>query len=235
MRQESKRCSRFGSPVSARPLNPERSLSLRQGSPKRIRSPGVNQEEDDRSVSASKHSDAASILQFNDCVSAPSANQKESITTRPCDGQDEVAGFPDPGLDSDVDQYTENNPVEQAAPQRLRKKISPSSAKLTMEEGPIADQNALKDAESIWGMVTARVYGDPTCPESDFSELAVRFAQRGLRWVQLAMRHGVTAANRMIRGGSRAKFGYGILKPANPPKLFTYHAEYDRAKQKYST
>ena len=141
----------------------------------------------------------------------------------------------DTGLNSDPVQQLEDNHLVRAAPKRQRKKISPSIVKLAMEEGSIADQNALKDAESMWKMFLGPAHGGPTCPESEFSELAVRFAQRGLRWVQLELRHGITASNRRTRAESRAIFGYGILKPKDPPKVFAYHEEYGRAKQNYLT
>ena len=96
----------------------------------------------------------------------------------------------------------------------------------------IAGQNALKDAEAMWEASADPVYGDPTCPESEFSDFPVRSARRGLRWGQLDLGHGVNAACRIIRNGSRAKFGYGISKPSRPPKLFGDHDEYYRANQK---
>ena len=97
-----------------------------------------------------------------------------------------------------------------------------------------SDQQALKDAEAMWHMFTNPVYGDPTCPEEEFSELSVRFAKKGHKWVRLAMAHGVTMANRRIRSENRAFHGYGLNKPANtPPPFHEQFDEYDSAKKLY--
>ena len=79
--QQSKYCSRFGYPVFVRPLNPVRSLALRQGSPNRIRPPGCDKDEDERSVMSSKHSKVTSSQQFIDCVSASSSDAVIKLLT----------------------------------------------------------------------------------------------------------------------------------------------------------
>ena len=118
------------------------------------------------------------------------------------------------------------------APKRRRKKITPEEVKESAEGGAIADQNALRGAESMRRMFAALAYGGPTWPDGGFSDLAVLFAQRGLRWAKLAQGDGVAASNRRLVTGSREKFGYGILKPQSAPPTFPAQDEYDRAKKR---
>ena len=123
---------------------------------------------------------------------------------------------------------------ETQRPLRKRKKnLRPDDVKKALAASAMADRNALTDAEALWQMFLNPVYGDPTCPEEDFSDLAVRFARRGLRWIRMALAHGITLANRRIRSESRAYYGYGSNKPGNAPQLFSAHDDYDQAKTDY--
>ena len=83
-------------------------------------------------------------------------------------------------------------------------------------------------------MFTHPVYGDPTCPEEEYTELSVRFAKKGPKWARLDVAHGITMASRMIRSGNRAFHGYGLDKPkTKPPPFFAQYGEYDQAKKRY--
>ena len=57
----------------------------------------------------------------------------------------------------------------------------------------------MEDADAARQIFEAPVYGDPTFPESEFHGLAVRFARRGLMWVQLTRWEGIAAENRRFR------------------------------------
>ena len=125
-------------------------------------------------------------------------------------------------------------PEDSSRPVCKRKKnLGPEDAKSDIAESALTDQNALTEADALWHMFPNPVYGDPTNREEDFSDLAIRLAQRGMRWVKLALAHGITMANRRIRSESRAFYGYGINRPGNTPKLPPQHDEYDQARNDY--
>ena len=117
---------------------------------------------------------------------------------------------------------------------KRKKNLRTQDVQKAMAASALSDRNALNDAEALRRMFMNPVYGDPTNPEEeDFSDLAVRFAQRGLRWIRLASTHGITMATRRIRSGTRAFYGYGINKPSSAPQLFSEHEEYGRARSEY--
>ena len=125
-------------------------------------------------------------------------------------------------------------PSEDAsAPARKRKKNLGPDVKTALATSAMSDQNALLEADAIWNMFQNPAYGDPAEPEDDFSDLAIRFAQRGLRWAKLALAHGVTMTNRRILSESRSFHGYGINKPGAAPQLSPDHTEYDTARAEY--
>ena len=95
------------------------------------------------------------------------------------------------------------------------------------------DRQALNDAEALWQMLKSPVYGDPMCIEGEFSELAIRFAKRGLRWIKMAQMTDTQAASRRIRSEHRARVGYGRLKPADRIPVFSSREEFDLAKAQY--
>ena len=82
-------------------------------------------------------------------------------------------------------------------------------------------------------MLKSPVYGDPVLIEEEFSELAIRFAKRGLRWVKMAQMTNIQSANRRIRGEHRARVCYGRLKPCDRVPVFSSHEEFGLAKQQY--
>ena len=61
-------------------------------------------------------------------------------------------------------------------------------------------------------MMKSPVYGDPVVLEEEFSELPIRFAKRGIRWIKLAQMAGISAPNRRFRSEQRADAGYGRLR-----------------------
>ena len=121
-----------------------------------------------------------------------------------------------------------------AAPCRQRgRNLSPSEVRNAEAAGAMADRNDLEDDGAIWRMFLNPVYGDPTCPEEEYSDLPIRFAHRGLRWARLASAHGIAMAHRRMRTESRPYYGYGVKKPDNAPQLFAHQDEFDLAKNKY--
>ena len=77
-------------------------------------------------------------------------------------------------------------------------------------------------------------YGDPTCPEEEFTDLSLGFHQKGLRRIRMAIAHGITMRNRRVRSESRAMYGYGVRKPdAFPTQLFGDVEEYEQAEKRY--
>ena len=57
-------------------------------------------------------------------------------------------------------------------------------------------------------MLAGPIYGDPTCPEEEFPDLAIRIAQRGLRGARTSIARGITNSNRRLRSERRAYIGY---------------------------
>ena len=116
---------------------------------------------------------------------------------------------------------------------RVRRVITPEEAQTISAMNITEERQALDDAESLWHMLKSPVYGDPVLIEEEFSELAIRFAKRGIRWVKMAQMTNIQAANRRIRSEHRARVGYGRLKPQDRVPAFSSHEEFDLAKQQY--
>ena len=95
------------------------------------------------------------------------------------------------------------------------------------------DQKSLNDAESLWQMTNDPVYGDPMLLGEEFIDLSIRFAQRGLRWAQMAQSVGISAADRRSLSEMGARNGYGKRRPANPAPLFDNRVDFDRTKAQY--
>ena len=132
-----------------------------------------------------------------------------------------------------VDDESDLSPETFAAPKRKPEKIPPEEAKLAASDNAERDKQALGDAGALWKLMVAPVYVDPLCVEEKSDEVAIRFSQRGLRWVQMDPPHGISLTNRRYRGELRAQFGYGQFKPDNPTPLYEYKGEYDRAMANY--
>ena len=106
-------------------------------------------------------------------------------------------------------------PQGRALPKRKHKKIPPEEAKLLAAQNAERDKQSLKDAEAMWPMMYAPAYGDPLCLGEEFSDAAIRFAQRGMRWVEMAQCVGIIATDRRPRAELCDRLGYGHLEPAN--------------------
>ena len=83
-------------------------------------------------------------------------------------------------------------------PKRNQKEIPPVEAKQTASEIATRDQNSPGDAEFVWKMMYFPVCADAIRIE-ELSDLAIRFARRGLRWVQMARSRGLSCDNRRYR------------------------------------
>ena len=132
-----------------------------------------------------------------------------------------LSGALAPGSVHSVGSSDYSPPQKFAAPKRnTHKKVTPDDVRLVTQLNADHEKHALNDAEALWQTMTAPVYGDPTCLEEEFSELAIRFAKRGVRWVEIAQVYGVSAADRRVRSEHRAKVGYGRLKPDERAPVF---------------
>ena len=98
-----------------------------------------------------------------------------------------------------------------------------------------ADLVALNGAEAMWGGggFAVPVYGDPECHAEEYSDAAIRCAQRGKRWIKLAQVHGFSLTNRRFREELRARYGYGKVKQPDTPCHFESRDEYGRALARY--
>ena len=116
---------------------------------------------------------------------------------------------------------------------RIRHVITPEDAVDITQISDTEDRQALNDAEALWQMLNSPVYGDPICIDGEFSEIATRYAKRGLRWIKMAQMTTIQAANRRIRSEHRSNVGYGRMKPTDRVPVFLPHEEFDRAKAQY--
>ena len=116
---------------------------------------------------------------------------------------------------------------------RIRHVITPEVARNISQMSVNEESHALNDAEALWQMMKSPVYGDPVCIEGEFSEPAIRFAKRGVRWIKMAQMTTISAANRRMRSEHRARVGYGRLKPCGRIPVFSSHEEFDLAKKQY--
>ena len=133
---------------------------------------------------------------------------------------------------SEADPSAESDNPSKKKP-RFRQVITPEDAFNITQISATEDRQALNDAEALWQMLNSPVYGDPICIEGEFSEIAIRYAKRGLRWIKMAQMTTIQAANRRIRSEHRANVGYGRMKPADRAPVFSPHGEFDRAKAQY--
>ena len=97
-------------------------------------------------------------------------------------------------------------------PKKTHRELSPEGVRFISNLNDEQGTQERNDAEALWQMMIAPVYGDPICLEEEFSELAVRYAKRGERWIKMAQTTGISATNRRFRSEHRAKIGYGRLK-----------------------
>ena len=116
---------------------------------------------------------------------------------------------------------------------RKHKEISPDEASALSTRNADSDRQALLDAGELWQMSQAPVYGDPSMLEDEFGDLTIRFAQRGLRWVEMEQAVGISVPNRRYRAELRAHQGYGLRRPIHTTHLFSTHEEFDRPKARY--
>ena len=117
---------------------------------------------------------------------------------------------------------------------KKHKKISPGEVQSIAMSNAELDTQALNGAEALWQTTISPVYGDPLCLEDGFTDISIRFAQRGIRWIKMARPAGISAANRRCRSELRARVGYGRLKPADPAARVESHDDFDHAKAQYA-
>ena len=89
-----------------------------------------------------------------------------------------VSGECTHGVGNSADPPSEAFLLTTGAPERTHKKISPADVRSNAQASLGADRIALGDAEALWHMCDAPVYGDPEFPEEEFSAAAIRFTQR---------------------------------------------------------
>ena len=156
---------------------------------------------------------------LDDLINQPVSGANASGSIRIIDSSDS-----DPSADS-------ANPRKKKP--RFRPLITPGEAQNISQMSVTEDRQALGDAESLWQMLKSPVYGDPISIEGEFSELAILFAKRGLRWVKMAQMATICAPNRRLRSEHRARVGYGCLKPIDRIPVFSPHEDFDLAKKQY--
>ena len=120
--------------------------------------------------------------------------------------------------------------VPQVAPKRKRKKIPPDEVKALSKRNGDIDRQALIDAEARWQMFCAPVYGDHLLIEEECVGSTIRFAQIGLRWVEMVQAVGISVSNRRYRAELRSRHGYGLRRPAHTIQLFSTNDEFGRTK-----
>ena len=144
------------------------------------------------------------------------------------------SGVPAPGSDrSDEICDQSNSFVAAKSAKKKHKKLPPEDVKFISNLNGDQDAQALNDAEAMWHMMQAPVYGDPKCIDEEFSELVIRCAKRGTRWIKMTQPAGISATNRRFRSEHRAEIGYGRLGPTERVPLFSTHEDFDQAKAQY--
>ena len=161
-------------------------------------------------------------------VAVPQRRRKPKSTTQGVSGETGSEGV------VGTDDVPVGSPASSGEGFGRRRNLTSAEIRAVESASSLADQQALTDADALWRMFAHPVYGDPICPEEEFSELSVRYAKKGFKWVRLASAYGVTLANRRIRSENRAFHGYGLNKPTTrAPSFYEQYNEYDQAKKRY--